>query len=90
MMSYSLCFRLTEKDGNPEKSGRYLAMDRWGGILTLEYSSRHGLWNASDRTDRESAEKTAIYGLIAWAEFEDVAREIRQAAHVHVPQKTGK
>lgn len=89
-MSYSLCFRLIEKDGNPDTSGRYLAMDRWGGILTLEFSARHGIWNAVDKEDRESAEKTAIHGLIAWADFEDVAREIRQAAHVHVPQKTRK
>lgn len=54
----------------PAKSGLYMTNSCWQYVNTLEYSSKHKLFNARDELDREGAEKNAI-NVKWWAEAID-------------------
>lgn len=63
----------------PKKSGHYLVFTSGGNITTIEWSSRHKRWNASDAYDacKHGWPTTDPY-IVAWADTKLTIDSLRE------------
>ena len=71
-----IILRSVTEDGNPKKSGTYLAFTE-NGEYVIHYSSVHMAWNVNDRMTEEEAKRFRTDTVIAWAYIGNIAQEIR-------------
>ena len=76
MKKCRIVLRSVTEDGNPQKSGTYLAFTD-NGEYVIQYSSVHSAWNANDRMADEEANRFRLDTVIAWAYIGNIAKEIR-------------
>lgn len=76
MKKYRIILRSVKEDGNPQKSGNYLAFTE-NGEYVIQYSSVHSAWNVSDVMTDKEANRFRLDTVIAWAYIGNIAKEIR-------------
>ena len=76
MKKCRIVLRSVTEDGNPKKSGTYLAFTE-AAEHVLEYSCVHSAWNVNDRMTEEEAKRFRMDTVIAWAYVGNIAKEIR-------------
>ena len=76
MKKCRIVLRSVTEDGNPQKSGNYLAFTENGEYI-LQYSVVHSAWNVNDRMTEEEANRFRMGTVIAWAYVGNIAKEIR-------------
>ena len=76
MKKCRIILRSVTEDGNPKKSGTYLAFTE-NGEYVIHYSSVHMAWNVNDRMTEEEAKRFRMDTVIAWAYIGNIAQEIR-------------
>ena len=76
MKKYRIVLRSVSEDGNPQKSGNYLAFTENGEYI-LQYSVVHSAWNVNDRMTEEEAKRLRMDTVTAWAYIGNLEQEIR-------------
>ena len=76
MKKCRIVLRSVTEDGNPQKSGTYLAFTENGEYI-LQYSVVHSAWNVNDIMTEEAAKRFRMDTVIAWAYVSNIAKEIR-------------
>ena len=76
MKKCRIVLRSVTEDGNPQKSGNYLAFTENGEYI-LQYSVVHSAWNVSDGMTDKEANRFRLDTVIAWAYIGNIAKEIR-------------
>ena len=76
MKKRRIILRSVNEDGNPQKSGNYLAFTE-NGEYVIQYSYVHSAWNVNDRMTEEEANRFRMDTVIAWAYIGNIAKEIR-------------
>ena len=76
MKKCRIVLRSVTEDGNPQRSGTYLAFTENGEYI-LQYSVVHSAWNVNDRMTEEEAKRFRMDTVIAWAYVGNIAKEIR-------------
>ena len=76
MKKCRIVLRSVTEDGNPQKSGNYLAFTENGEYI-LQYSVVHSAWNVNDRMTEEEANRFRLDTVIAWAYIGNIAKDIR-------------
>ena len=76
MKKCRIILRSVKEDGNPKKSGNYLAFTENGEYI-LQYSVVHSAWNVNDRMTEEAAKRFRMDTVTAWAYIENIAQELR-------------
>ena len=76
MKKCRIILRSVTEDGNPQKSGTYLAFTENGEYI-LQYSVVHSAWNVNDIMTEEAANRFRMDTVIAWAYIGNIAKEIR-------------
>ena len=76
MKKCRIVLRSVTEDGNPQKSGTYLAFTENGEYI-LQYSVVHSAWNVSDGMTDNEANRFRMDTVIAWAYVSNIAKEIR-------------
>ena len=84
MKKYRIVLRSVAEDGNPKKSGTYLAFTEVTEHI-LEYSRVHSAWNVNDRMTEEEANRFRLDTVIAWAYVGNIAKEFRNERHHDIP-----
>ena len=84
MKKCRIILRSVKEDGNPQKSGNYLAFTENGEYI-LQYSVVHSAWNVNDRMTEEAANRFRFDTVIAWAYIENIAKEFRNERHHDMP-----
>lgn len=76
MKKCRIIIRSVTEDGNPQKSGTYLAFAE-NGEHVIQYSSVHSAWNVNDRMTEEEAKRFRMDTVTAWAYIGNIAEELR-------------
>ena len=76
MKKCRIVLRSVTEDGNPQKSGTYLAFTENGEYI-LQYSVVHSAWNVSDGMTDKEANRFRMDTVIAWSYVGNIAKEIR-------------
>ena len=76
MKKCRIILRSVTEDGNPQKSGNYLAFTE-NGEYVIQYSSVHSAWNVFDSMKEEDAKRFRMDTVTAWAYIENIAQELR-------------
>ena len=76
MKKCRIVLRSVTEDGNPKKSGNYLAFTE-NGEYVIQYSSVHMAWNVNDRMTEEDAKRFRMDTVTAWAYIGNIAQELR-------------
>ena len=84
MKKCRIILRSVAEDGNPQKSGNYLAFTDNGEYI-LQYSVVHSAWNVNDRMTEEEANRFRLDTVIAWAYVGNIAKEFRNERHHDIP-----
>ena len=84
MKKCRIVLRSVTEDGNPQKSGNYLAFTENGEYI-LQYSVVHSAWNVSDGMTDKEANRFRMDTVIAWAYISNIAKEFRNERHHDMP-----
>ena len=84
MKKCRIILRSVKEDGNPQKSGNYLAFTENGEYI-LQYSVVHRAWNVSDEMTDKEANRFLMDTVIAWAYISNIAKEFRNERHHDMP-----
>lgn len=84
MKKCRIIIRSVKDDGNPQKSGNYLAFTE-NGEYVIHYSSIHMAWNVNDRMTEEEAKRFRMDTVIAWSYIGNIAKELRNEQHHDMP-----
>ena len=84
MKKCRIVLRSVTEDGNPQKSGHYLAFTANGEYI-LQYSVVHSAWNVSDGMTDKEANRFRMDTVIAWAYISNIAKEFRNERHHDMP-----
>ena len=84
MKKCRIVLRSVTEDGNPQRSGTYLAFTEVTEHI-LEYSCVHSAWNVSDGMTDKEANRFRMDTVIAWAYISNIAKEFRNERHHAMP-----
>lgn len=84
MKKCRIILRSVKEDGNPQKSGNYLAFTE-NGEYVIQYSVVHSAWNVNDRMTEEAAKRFRMDTVTAWAYIGNIAQELRYDRHHAMP-----
>ena len=84
MKKCRIILRSVTEDGNPQKSGNYLAFTENGEYI-LQYSFVHSAWNVNDSMTEEEANRFRMDTVTAWSYIGNIAKELRNERHHDMP-----